>query len=478
MLTDEEFTHWYPGTIPRPCQVAAWRSLMDRWGDGNVHVLRAPVGSGKSHVAVALARWATAQGVSWRIVVPNRQLQLQYERDFPELRPLSVWGQFDHWCTVKKGSRCGRALKLKCSKLCAHECPYKAQLERCKAAGGALMSYHMHLGIRKQLGYPQLLIIDEGHLVTNFHQERGGTTLWRHKHRWPLDTDTLHDAVAWLDKQPTNPERAAFRRKVLSEDTHYVTKSLDDYYDRKEWALKARPLSVHKQTFSFWPRSVEKIVVMSATYRDQDVVEQGLAKRGVWFHDVPNPIPASQRQVVYWPCVNMRHGAEGWEQELAIMLAQVATAHRGEAGFVHLVYARTDKLRRVLTDPRFMWHDRDTKQDTYKEFIETGWRDGRVLVASGMTEGIDLAGDKARWQVIAKVPYPDRSHPAVALKAEQDPEWYAWETIKTLLQAYGRVCRGPNDTGVTYIPDMQFKTLYDRYEYMFPPWFREAILWP
>jgi Rad3-related DNA helicase len=93
-----------------------------------------------------------------------------------------------------------------------------------------------------------------------------------------------------------------------------------------------------------------------------------------------------------------------------------------------------------------------------------------------MYEGIDLAYDSGRWQIISKVPWPSLADPAIKYLCKLDNEWYAWETVKTLLQGCGRICRTPDDFGATYIFDSTFNRLYNENPNFFPLWFRNSVI--
>jgi Rad3-related DNA helicase len=127
-----------------------------------------------------------------------------------------------------------------------------------------------------------------------------------------------------------------------------------------------------------------------------------------------------------------------------------------------------------MSHPRLIWHDRHDTRDKYREFRDR--TDNCVLVACGLHEGIDIADDFGRWQVITKVPYPSLADAAVSVRAQLDPEGYQWATIKTILQASGRICRHPTDFGVTIITDNAFETLYQRNRHLFPQWFSQALI--
>jgi len=98
-----------------------------------------------------------------------------------------------------------------------------------------------------------------------------------------------------------------------------------------------------------------------------------------------------------------------------------------------------------------------------------------VLVSPSLREGVDLPDDFLRFQVVTKLPYPDLGDPWTAARQTRDPRWYALETAKALVQAYGRSCRHAEDHGVTYILDGQFERFLRQYRVLLPPWFLDAV---
>jgi Rad3-related DNA helicase len=147
-----------------------------------------------------------------------------------------------------------------------------------------------------------------------------------------------------------------------------------------------------------------------------------------------------------------------------------------EKGVIHCTYAVAAQLRRLLgAEERLIWADKNNRQQAYAEFLDSPAADGKVLVASSLYEGVDLAYDSARWQVLVQVPWMSLAEPAVKERLSQRPESYAWAAIRTILQGTGRVCRTPTDRGVTYMLDTGFKRLYNDNQELIPTWFKEAM---
>lgn len=163
------------------------------------------------------------------------------------------------------------------------------------------------------------------------------------------------------------------------------------------------------------------------------------------------------------------------------VLDKIMTGHQKEKGIVHcnsyaLGTAIFDAFKGKPNGERLLFPtSADKRENVYKKHREA--RFPTVILSPSFTEGFDFADDMARWQVIAKMPYPYLGDKQVAAKKDADPEWYAMRTVMTVIQASGRICRNETDHGVTYITDSDFEHLWNRYGHMFPNWWKEALVW-
>ena len=94
-----------------------------------------------------------------------------------------------------------------------------------------------------------------------------------------------------------------------------------------------------------------------------------------------------------------------------------------------------------------------------------------------MTEGFDFAYDLARWQVIAKVPFPYLGDRQVAAKKDINQDWYDLQAVMSIIQACGRIVRSDTDHGVTYVLDGDFMPLFEKNSDFFPRWFVDSFIW-
>jgi Rad3-related DNA helicase len=163
------------------------------------------------------------------------------------------------------------------------------------------------------------------------------------------------------------------------------------------------------------------------------------------------------------------------------VLSEIFNAHESAKGIVHChSYALGTAIYKALQGTPhaarllFPTHA-DKRENVYRQHRDS--KEPTVILSPSFTEGFDFADDSARWQVLAKVPYPYLGDKQVAAKRDADPEWYAMRTVMTIIQASGRICRSETDHGITYITDADFANLYRRYGYLFPAWWKEALQW-
>lgn len=83
-------------------------------------------------------------------------------------------------------------------------------------------------------------------------------------------------------------------------------------------------------------------------------------------------------------------------------------------------------------------------------------------------------------QFILKIPYAAKDERMNALEKsigkKAFKEYYTMDALNRLVQQSGRVGRGANGFGVTFILDSKFEQLYKRYNGKLPGWFKERLI--
>jgi len=535
-MTADLLAHFPPGAVPRPEQARLLEAIgaAIEEGDGSpgprVFVVEAPPGVGKSHLAVTLARWS---GDAY-LLTSQKLLQDQYEREFGDALQL-VKGRENYLCeryapparvTTVHGL-CRRPRAPVC------QCPYARAKQA--ALNGSIFctntAYFLTLRQwqREQLRPRRVLVVDEAHnlegqLVRVFTvaftpdqmKEWFGDPLPRldqaeeyrilfadHVSRLDAALALIDDRLASL-RPPgvvdddlltfplTAPELNLLAQRDLlesalarlhffldAEDTEWVVR----YPAETDASLELIPLTVGAMAPALLWDAAEIAVLSTAFIGRPEAIAGyfGLTPEAVRAFASGSPFAVSQRLIEYRP-VGALSMATLPELEPAFFdeVAAILARHPDEKGLIHAAsYAAARRLLGALAD-------RAPGQYRRVIFVESSEAKGRalehhrtslaptVLLSPSLREGVDLPDDFLRFQIITKVPYPDLGDPWTAARQGRDPRWYALETAKALVQAYGRSCRHASDHGVTYILDAQFARFLQRYRPLLPAWFREA----
>jgi len=486
MISNSILDYFPAGRTPRPVQEEALLFIQENYNKADVLVLNLPVASGKSYIAHAIQGWTGAGGSA--ILTNNNILVEQYQKDFPKL--VCAYGKSAVSCsnTAEEGSEWGScaeryqwAYKNKKRKYCPG-CPYYQTEKRfyTPARFNYCTNYYKYVNLKGR--FPSAnrptLIVDEAHNLADaikmFNQEK----VWRHEFNYLdcLDRQGRLDREKLLASYSRLPDP---KRWLLDElrgsEPRYIFKSDSELY-RGEMrdCLSAQPVDIRGLNNPIF-NTGNKLILMSGTIGPRDIDELGLDTRRVVYHEADSCIPADNRPVYFEPVGKIR-GQDLKESsgKIAAKLLELLTRYPDSKGLVHATYAQAAALRFLLPkDSRFRFHGKDTKKQVYQEFRAD--TTNTVLVASGLYEGIDLPDNLGRFQAIAKIPWPNMGEPAVAYQSKINPDWYSWSTAKPVLQACGRICRHPEDTGDTYLLDSTFLNLYTENQNYWPKWWKDSL---
>jgi ATP-dependent DNA helicase DinG len=508
----------FPFKVPRKGQLEAIAAAREAFARGKRFVvIEAPTGSGKSGVAVTLAREAS----SAYLLTAQKLLQDQYGRDFPELALMK--GRANYRCLVAPthaaAAPCIAGRKFpECD-----DCPYFCAKEAAMAAPGTLMNYAYYLAeLNYQGGFGprELLVLDEAHnaegaLMSFVEVSLSDAQLRRVGIGEPLPT--VLDDSEWFDVAEDLVPLLKSRRRELEaqlKGARLPTETALELLTHKSWletqlarlellthsrneenvewvALRTsgrdgqrvvlKPVKVAAFAEELMFRFGERVLMLSATILDPPTYLRslGIDPGAAEVITIASDFPPEHRPIYPRPVARLtRHHLERDLPNVVHEIAELLEAHPEDKGVIHThTYKIAAYIARHLPKrhaARLVTHDSaEGREAALDKHLRS--RQPTVLLTPSMTEGIDLPGELSRWQVICKLPYPYLGDPQIARRRELDPAWYDWRTCLTVVQAYGRSVRSRDDFAVTYVLDADFSAFVKRQRARLPGWFLEAV---
>lgn len=405
----------------------------------------------------------------------------------------------------------------------AHKCDYWRQLALAIENPITLYNFHSFLFQQRlgRFGKRELLIIDEAHntegVLLGFVQILFSDKLLQILGiKLDLSLKDAKEVVAWLQK-----ERVVERIKKavgdkgdggVSEDVpegltasetdqlNELLGRIDDlqrYLDLTEWVvdvtedpreddfgdrtrkLRIRPVFIGAFTKELIWSKADKVIAMSATILDAKTWARnlGIPGKALGFVDIPSSFPVKNR-----PIIPEYAGNLGWKTfeatlpNLYATVGRILARHAGQRGIIHGHSERLCRLiRDNVRDPRIIHLDMFANRDKTAMLRAHDARPDSVLLASGFHEGVDLADEKARFQMIAKVPWPGTEDKFVKARMEVDGSYLSYQAALKLVQSSGRIVRHQEDHGITYVLDSGFDGFLSRCGWLLPKYFVDAI---
>ncbi len=223
---------------------------------------------------------------------------------------------------------------------------------------------------------------------------------------------------------------------------------------------------------------------MSATINKQSFCENmGFDKDEVAFVDTPkSPFPIEHRTIDLLNIKRLSYGStEEDELEVIKTIDRILDEHSTERGLILTSsIPRCQKILRFLSPKNTrrirLCHSINKDGKTQDEVISEHASDPTgVLLSSSLWEGVDLKDDLSRFQIIAKVPYPNYKEKRTKAKMDKFPLWYTSQTLTKLLQGFGRSIRSNDDWAKTYVLDTAVNNVFFKAQQMIPKAYYDVL---
>jgi len=230
-----------------------------------------------------------------------------------------------------------------------------------------------------------------------------------------------------------------------------------------------KPISVaeysHEQLFKFG----EKVIMLSATILNKLAFCRsiGLKESDVSFISIPSPFLAQNKPVHILPVGSMSvNNINDTLPKMVHVVREIMNQHSNEKGIIHAVnYKVANYLKENLNDSRILTHDSTNRDLVLQQHVNS--KEPTVLLSPSMMEGVDLADDASRFQILCKVPFPYLGDLVVQKRMKNDDLWYPYQTAKSIIQSLGRSIRNEDDYAISYLLDSDWQNFYRKHSNMF-----------
>lgn len=221
----------------------------------------------------------------------------------------------------------------------------------------------------------------------------------------------------------------------------------------------------------------DMVFLMSGTILDKSLFcsLNGLDPSRASYYSIGSPFPVSNRPIYYMPLGKMSYKSkEDTFKKYVPYIQKLLDKYKNKKGIIHTnSFELANWIKDKVKDKRLIFHDSSNKDEMLRLHMES--EEPTVIVSPSMDTGVSFDNDSARFQIIAKVPYPSLASQKNKMRQSNNPDWYSWKTVCGLVQMSGRPVRSNTDYADTIIIDGGFGDVIKHSSHYLPEWIQEAI---
>lgn len=298
-----------------------------------------------------------------------------------------------------------------------------------------------------------------------------------------------------VEKKMQNTKQAIY---YVEHDIKFlITNEEKQVYNKKTKIFDKVPIRVFKLLTAHIPFagmiSGLKFVVLSSATPATKI----LTSKEYKIIDTIHPIPVERRPMVFRPVGSMSYASrEETAKKMAPVILELhkdfesnTMVHCGSYIIAKMLYTSIMENLNCQNEEKFRLYNKSVEdvilqtnknRNQCKKEFENGAK--KIWLSVEFSEGIDLAGEKYKLNIIAKLPAEAWKSDYVQARNLYDTQnfgsniWYNQTSANKMIQSYGRICRRPDDFGVTYCLDSAALGFWKRYKNnLFPSWFNQAV---
>lgn len=464
-----------------------------------------PVGEGKSLYYIVQALLSAERAL---VLTSSKGLQTQLSGDFSAVGLVDMRGRNNYTCSNKEARTCEEGQHYRCE-----ACPYEQARLRMMASPLVVTnySYYMLSNIHgRGMGNFDLLILDEVHgadgevckaiavEVTYRDASKMGTSLpksedmddwktWANNayHICSVKLQELEDErggdVESRGKVHPQTRREIHTWKTLQGKASSVMGAMGEWVVSKTGeGYRLEPVWARDYAQSTLFRQIPKVVMVSATMVRKTLDLLGVKDEECDYFEYASSFPKERSPVYMFGAGRIDHKSDAGSLDVWVSkIDNIIRRRTDRKGIIHSVsYDRARFIKDRSAFSSFMVAP-ENGRDTAKciEQFENSPAPS-ILISPAITTGYDFKGDIAEYNIIAKVPFLDSRDKVISVRSKEDPEYAAYVTAQTIVQALGRTMRAEWDQSENFIVDSHFNWFIRKHHRLFPFWFHRLVSKP
>lgn len=547
----------FPLKSARASQKLVIEEIDKRFKDGKkIVILEAPVGSGKSAIALTLARQQAANPskipyeegeeppMPVHILTPMKSLQDQYFQDFPK-DLVTMKGRAAYPCTYEAKPREAAVVFQKvregrvspplfsednCSdapcknspntyKACVSDnghCPYTLAIEVAQQAPVIVHNLHSFLyqtNFSAKFKKRSLMIVDECHEIEDIVRDFAKKKVIIGKEISEEVVRSMTHLSQWLKflTRPEHvPEETDAERAKKQGDPNFKSKrdehmekvafleSREDTYSKgfsveHELLLRPGDTKPYATAIEFVPHYIgaeaqrlilgygDNLLLMSGTIYNKEVFcrKLGIDPNQAAFIRIPSTFPTENRPIYLKPQYQVNTSYAQWNENFEEMIEKIEKImgiFKDDKGIIHVPsYQAGEQIANRLGSRRIITHSKGNFLSSLQSFFE---EDGnRIFVSPNISQGVDFKGDRARFQIVIRVPYASTQSKFNEDMVKTNFPAYNLSALVIFGQQCGRVNRSEDDYGATFLMDSRFNDFVRKNRSVLPKWLLDGMIY-
>lgn len=531
---------FFPLEKPRKAQEQVIEAIYKAFQDGYINViLESPVGSGKSATAVTLAKAiGSTHLLTPRKALQDQYIEDFSHEDLSSMKGRSSYPctylsnsnpsyqvvvdtikkkqlltkellKATYNCSNGPCISGGSSVRIKCEgERKQFPCPYVVAFKVAEPKQMIVHNFHSFI-FQTMYGdkwdQRELLVVDEAHEIEGIIREFAKRSISIPKlipeSERPSKEEPIDNWVEWF--------------KSFSDLFSEKAKPGEDVSDREQFLVNLNNLSFfssmygnqfvlsveedssrgrEKTKFTFIPIPVgavannllfkfgKKRLLMSGTIYSKGIFcnSLGLKEEETCFIKIGSSFPVKNRPIYAKKEYMVDTSHAGWDENFKEMVAKIKTimeVFKDAKGLIHTPsYKASIELQHALKDTgRIAWHEAKDFEVQLNRFYNDP--DPKVFLSPICQQGVDFKNDRARFQIILRVPNLNTGDDFVNYQVQNNFQWYNYQSLVTFGQQIGRVVRSETDFGVTVLMDERFIKFISRNRGILPKWLLDSIIY-